>query len=84
MRPTDRVLIYADTCPEWLITALACFKSSIAIVTLYTNLGEDAVVYGINQVEVEVLFTRYSSVHINEFQSTSYDVFIEGPPLPKK
>ena len=54
----DKVCLYADTCPEWLITALACFKSSITIVTLYTNLGDDAVVYGINQVEVEVLVTR--------------------------
>ena len=31
LKATDKVLIYADTCVEWLITALACFKSSIVI-----------------------------------------------------
>lgn len=54
----DKVLIYADTCCEWLITALACFQSSITIVTLYTNLGMDAVVHGINQVQVEIIITN--------------------------
>ena len=58
LRPLDRILIYADTCAEWLITALACFKSSITIVTLYTNLGDDGIIYGINQVQVHVLVTR--------------------------
>ena len=58
MRPKDKVLIYADTCAEWLITALACFKSSLTIVTLYTNLGDEGVIYGINQVEVETLITN--------------------------
>ena len=59
LKPLDKIIIYADTCAEWLITALACFKSSITIVTLYTNLGDDGIIYGINQVQVEVMVTRY-------------------------
>jgi long-chain acyl-CoA synthetase len=35
---------------EWLLSALACFKQAFPLVTLYTNLGDDAVVHGINQV----------------------------------
>ena len=58
VRPLEKILIYADTCAEWLITALACFKTSLPIVTLYTNLGDDGVIYGINQVQVQVLVTR--------------------------
>ena len=58
-KPLDKIIIYADTCAEWLITALACFKSSITIVTLYTNLGDEGIIYGINQVQVEVMVTRY-------------------------
>ena len=30
----------------------ACFKQSFPIVTLYTNLGEEAVTHGINEAEV--------------------------------
>ena len=50
LRPGDKVMIYADTCAEWLITALACFKSSLTIVTIYTNLGKAGVSFSINQV----------------------------------
>lgn len=58
IKPNDKVLIYADTCPEWLLTALACFRASITIVTLYTNLGHEGVVHGINQVSVSIIITR--------------------------
>ena len=60
IRPKDKLLIYADTSPEWLITALACFKSSVTIVTLYTNLGDEGIIYGINQVQVHTLVTNQS------------------------
>ncbi len=65
LRSQDKLLIYAETCPEWLITALACSKSSITIVTLYTNLGDEGIVHGINQVSVEILVTRYLESIIN-------------------
>ena len=55
LKATDKVLIYADTCAEWMITALACFKSSIIIVTLYTNLGNDGIIHGVNQVSTNIL-----------------------------
>jgi len=45
-----QVMIYADTCAEWLMTSLACFKSSLPIVTIYTNLGQSGVSFSINQV----------------------------------
>ena len=33
-----------------MLAAQACFKQNFPLVTLYTNLGDDAVVHGINQV----------------------------------
>ena len=39
----NNVIIYADTCSEWLITALACFRNNYKIATLYTNLGSDGI-----------------------------------------
>lgn len=58
VRPHDKVLIYADTCAEWLITALACFRSAFTVVTLYTNLGEEGVIYGVKQVNAEIIVTN--------------------------
>ena len=37
----------------------ACFKQSFPVVTLYTNLGEDAAVHGINEAEVETVITSH-------------------------
>ena len=54
----DKVLIFADTCPEWMILALACFKFAVTVVTLYSNLGDEGVVSGINQVNVQVVVTK--------------------------
>ena len=38
--------IFADTRAEWMLTAQACFKQSFPVVTLYTNLGVEAIVHG--------------------------------------
>ena len=39
----DDVIIYADTCIEWFVTAMACFRNNYPIATLYTNLGTDGI-----------------------------------------
>ncbi len=44
-----RVAVYAETRLEWMLSAAACFKSGVALVTLYTNLGEEDVAFGISQ-----------------------------------
>merc|ERR1719495_738216 len=53
------VCVFADTRAEWLITAQACFKHSLPVVTLYTNLGDDAVQHGIVQTEVDTVITSH-------------------------
>ncbi len=53
----EMVAIYADTRADWLIAALGCFRNSVTLVTLYTNLGEDGVEYGINQTKVKTIIT---------------------------
>ena len=45
-----QVVLYANTKAEWMISAIGAFKHSLAIVTIYTNLGEDGVQHGITQV----------------------------------
>ena len=51
--------VFADTRAEWMLTAQACFKQSFHVVTLYTNLGEDAVIHGINETEADTVFTSH-------------------------
>jgi len=38
-----------------MLSAQACFKHAFPLVTLYTNLGEDAVVHGVNQVVNKII-----------------------------
>ena len=46
----ENVCIFAETKEEWLVCALGCFKQTFPLVTLYANLGDDAIAHGINQV----------------------------------
>ena len=52
-------MIYADTCYEWIVTALACFKLRCILVTLYTNLGSEGVAYGIRHVQPKLIVTSH-------------------------
>ena len=52
-------MIYADTCIEWIVSALACFKIQCPVVTLYTNLGPDGIAYGITHVEPKLIITSH-------------------------
>ena len=49
--------MYCDTKAEWMVTALACFKFNYSLVTIYTNLGPDGVIHGINQTESQYVCT---------------------------
>lgn len=57
LKPGDKILIFAETRPEWLLSALAALRHGLAIVTLYSTLGEEAVKYGINESQVSIIFT---------------------------
>ena len=52
--PGSMIAIYAETRAEWLLSALGAFSQSLVVTTLYTNLGEDAVVHGLNETEVRI------------------------------
>jgi len=53
----SKVAIYADTRAEWLVAARGCFQHSMVLCTLYTNLGLDAVEYGVGLTEAKVVVT---------------------------
>ena len=57
MKARDKLVMYCDTKSEWMMTAIGCFKFNFSLVTIYTNLGEDGVTYGINQTEANYVCT---------------------------
>ncbi len=66
--PGDSVAFYADTCADWLVTAMACFRNNISVVTIYTNLGGDGLLEVLNDTRVatvvvsEVLLSMLNKV----------------------
>lgn len=57
LKSNDNIVLFAETRPEWLISAFACFKIKVPIVTLYSTLGVDALTYGINQTQTKYVVT---------------------------
>ena len=57
LRPGDKILIFAETRPEWLLSALAALRHGLTIVTLYATLGEEAIKFGMNESQVSVIVT---------------------------
>jgi len=57
LKSDQKIVLFAETRPEWLLSAFACFKIKVPIVTLYATLGIDALTYGINQTETSFLIT---------------------------
>ena len=55
----QNICIFADTRAEWMVAAQACFKQTFPVVTLYTNLGEEAIAHAINLTEVEIVLTTH-------------------------
>ena len=52
-------MVYANTCAEWMTSAIAAFKHSLAVVTIYTNLGEEGVEHGLMQTQAAIIVTSH-------------------------
>ncbi|XP_067949293.1 long-chain-fatty-acid--CoA ligase 4-like [Watersipora subatra] len=63
LSPTMYVLIFAETRADWIIAAQACFRQNFPVITLYATLGDEAIIYGINQTEVTHIVTSADLVH---------------------
>jgi len=55
VKPRDKIVLYANTCADWMMSAMAAFKHSLAVVTIYTNLGEEGVEHGIAQTDATAI-----------------------------
>ncbi|VDM44287.1 unnamed protein product, partial [Toxocara canis] len=52
-----KVVIFAETRADWLITALACMRVNVPVVTVYATLGEKAIAHAINETGATVMVT---------------------------
>ncbi|GBL78520.1 Long-chain-fatty-acid--CoA ligase 3 [Araneus ventricosus] len=57
VRSKKPVILLAETRLEWIVTAQACFRMNVPVVTLYTTLGADGIVHGITETEVTHIIT---------------------------
>lgn len=55
LKSGDNVVLFSETRAEWLITALACFKINVVVVTQYATLGLPALVFGVNQTDARFI-----------------------------
>ncbi|KAJ1911977.1 long-chain fatty acid-CoA ligase, partial [Mycoemilia scoparia] len=60
----SRVLIYAPTSKEWLLTAFACASQSFEVVTAYDTLGEDGLKHAAISTETSTIFTKVDKLPI--------------------
>lgn len=49
--------IFCSTRPEWLQVAHAAFTQSMSVATVYANLGEEGLIFAIQECAIEFLFT---------------------------
>jgi len=62
VKPKDKIVLYANTCSEWMTSAIAAFKHSLAVVTIYTNLGEEGVEHGVSQTDASLIIVSQELV----------------------
>jgi long-chain acyl-CoA synthetase len=58
----SKVALYEETRWEWLTTMLATWMQEMTGVTVYANLGEDALLYALKEAECQVLVCNGKSV----------------------
>lgn len=58
LNPKDRLAIFEETRLEWALLSHACFSQNITLLTVYANLGEDALVYALNLGQITHLVTN--------------------------
>lgn len=60
IRRGESVAIFEDTRLEWTLASRACYCHSFVVFTVYANLGEDALVFALNQGDIQYVVTNSS------------------------
>lgn len=57
--PQQKVVMFAETRAEWMIAAHGLFKQNCTIVTIYATLGDEGIIHGVTQTEVDTVITSH-------------------------
>ena len=52
---TEKLAIYEETCYEWVTAEQACYTQSFIVLTVYANLGLEALAYALDSAHVEFI-----------------------------
>ncbi|KAL8511373.1 hypothetical protein ACS0TY_017966 [Phlomoides rotata] len=50
-----RAAIFSETQAEWLIAFEGCFRQNVTVVTIYSSLGEEALIHSLNETQVSTV-----------------------------
>jgi len=56
--------LLADTSGEWQISALSVLQCGITITTVYTTLGHEAMLHGLNETQASIIFIDWAQYHV--------------------
>ena len=59
--------VFLETRAEWSIAAHGAFSQNIVTMTIYANLGEEALVFGLTETEAPVMVTSGDLLKIVRF-----------------
>lgn len=62
IKPGDKVMLYADTRPEWQIASQALIRLGAIVGTMYSTLGVDGIVHSVNETGVSHIVTQKDKV----------------------
>jgi len=60
LHPKSRLLIFAKTSQDWMLSAFACFEENITIVTAYDSMPVDAVLHTLRETGAQAILTDTS------------------------
>eukprot|EP00124_Ichthyophonus_hoferi_P004351 Ihof_evm5s468 gene=Ihof_evmTU5s468 len=60
LKSKEFLSIFMNSCPEWQIASMAALAQSSPVVTIYATLGEEAMLYGMNQTNTTHIITEAS------------------------
>ncbi len=75
-KPGDKILIFSETRPEWLLTAFAAFQHGLTLVTLLPTLAEEGVKHAINESGVQIVITSHELAPKIEVRRNFQDFFL--------
>jgi len=58
LNPKEKLAIYEETCYEWVTAEQACYTQSFIVLTVYANLGLEALAYALDSAKVEFIMAN--------------------------